>query len=343
MRSAPLRPRADPAALLPKYLKMIAILNRAPINDSLGERRAERALPRYGMLYFNHLCSEFYLLGKDALQPEHLKRLEELIEKKQRRERLTWDDLYLFDLALCRSMPVERLPQKVGTLRSRFRDVAGAQRYEAYLAMNPPEVTSSDSEVLRADVETLLSELYFRYAITPVREQQREVMAGRVAYALGACLLVSVALCIAATVITGDILNMLPVVVMFSGGIGGLVSMQQRYQGWSQEGDPMHNVAQLVRGWKFVLLPAMAGSVFAFLLFLVFASKLLEGVIFPGFKGLATKDLTSASITNVLPTVMDADFAKLLVWSFIAGFAERFVPDTLSRIIDRGEPESPLG
>jgi hypothetical protein len=35
-----------------------------------------------------------------------------------------------------------------------------------------------------------------------------------------------------------------------------------------------------------------------------------------------------------------ADFAKLMVWSFVAGFAERLVPDTLSRFVEQGTANS---
>ena len=35
-----------------------------------------------------------------------------------------------------------------------------------------------------------------------------------------------------------------------------------------------------------------------------------------------------------------ADMAKLLVWSFIAGFSERLVPDTIDRTEARSRPEA---
>jgi hypothetical protein len=42
------------------------------------------------------------------------------------------------------------------------------------------------------------------------------------------------------------------------------------------------------------------------------------------------------NLATMLGLVDARDFFKLLIWAFIAGFAERFVPDVLDRVVARG-------
>ena len=69
---------------------------------------------------------------------------------------------------------------------------------------------------------------------------------------------------------------------------------------------------------------AVSGAIFAAILYLLFASRLLHGGPFP------TVDNGDKSLE---------DLAKLLIWCFIAGFAERFVPDALDRLVSRSSKE----
>ena len=88
------------------------------------------------------------------------------------------------------------------------------------------------------------------------------------------------------------------------------------------------------------LVPAVVGAIAAAVLYLVFASKLLTvSDLIPVFsckigadKCKEFTDLTS----NFGPTSME-DYAKALIWGFIAGFAERLVPDTLQRFANAME------
>lgn len=81
-----------------------------------------------------------------------------------------------------------------------------------------------------------------------------------------------------------------------------------------------------------LVVAPIQGSVFAVILYLLFISKVVTGSAFPNLQ------ISSFSFPNFVFWVgpdNSEDFSKLLVWSFIAGFAERLVPDTIKRIAAR--------
>jgi hypothetical protein len=67
------------------------------------------------------------------------------------------------------------------------------------------------------------------------------------------------------------------------------------------------------------------GAVFSIVLMILFMSGLVKGGLFPEFSAL-----------TLLPTE-HKDYALLFFWSFIAGFAEQFVPDVLDHFVSRGQ------
>ena len=86
------------------------------------------------------------------------------------------------------------------------------------------------------------------------------------------------------------------------------------------------------------LVPAAVGSIAAAALYLIFAAGILQGATFPQFACKAV-DKTCGSLTMFMESwgpKEATDFAKVLVWGFVAGFAERFVPDTLARLAKSG-------
>jgi hypothetical protein len=73
-----------------------------------------------------------------------------------------------------------------------------------------------------------------------------------------------------------------------------------------------------------LFLTTLIGSVFGLILLLMFVANLIQGSLFPNFT-------QSARWQDLFINVQD--WAKLMVWSFIAGFSERFVPSLIKNLI----------
>ncbi|MES2071745.1 MAG: hypothetical protein V4488_15425 [Pseudomonadota bacterium] len=199
----------------------------------------------------------------------------------------------------------------------------------------PLLMNSGTEAALRADVEFLLTQIHLRYAIRPAWEQQREYVSRVIAVmtGLGLSMLFIYALLVSFTRWPVDVMPL--GVVLFTGLMGGLLSVQQRYQSASDEGDPVHNIAVLRWGNFSVLVSPFSGALFAVIFYIVFVAGLVKGDLFPEFVDRASQKSGSAPyfsefLKHATPNSV-VQYAKLIVWSFIAGFFERLVPDTLSR------------
>jgi hypothetical protein len=119
------------------------------------------------------------------------------------------------------------------------------------------------------------------------------------------------------------------------GVIGGFVSIQQRLKKLSDK-----DLAHLESSWVHIVIPPFFGGMFALLFYIFVLSGILEGAMFPTFvMPEFSNPPTSEEIEKLLLETYPAsgqDFARLTIWSFLAGFSERLVPDILKQTAGKG-------
>ncbi|MCE8033123.1 hypothetical protein EKK97_03705 [Billgrantia tianxiuensis] len=120
--------------------------------------------------------------------------------------------------------------------------------------------------------------------------------------------------------------------VLLCGIIGGFVSIQQRLNNVTDE-----ELVLLDASWFQILLVPIFGGVFALVLYLVFLSGIVSGDLFPRFRfplqeAKQSGDEFMRSIFRETYLRSGPDLAKLLFWSFVAGFSERFVPQLINNV-----------
>ena len=244
---------------------------------------------------------------------------------------ISWDDLYRLELAMIRLEPAAELRRRAWVLRNEYKELASPQEYKDYLASDPPKAdATTDPEELRADLVRLQEELNWRYIVVWALEAYRSRILQRlVRFTLGV-VVVSVCISYVATIVAfvgswTDLNLPMLVAVIVPGIVGGLISTVRRTQGVRFGSNADMDLSQLEQGNTGIYLSPFLGGIFAFIVFFLFAGDFLKGDLFPKV------DMNSLLVSQ-LEHLDYKEIAKVIIWSFIAGFAERLVPDRLDQL-----------
>ena len=120
-----------------------------------------------------------------------------------------------------------------------------------------------------------------------------------------------------------------PLAAFAAGIMGGFVGLQRRLKSMSED-----DLALLAHSWVYVCISPLVGGVLAVVLYVLFISTLVSGDLFPKFVPDAVDPCSPErkGFSEIFKVHGEAvDYAKMLFWSFVAGFSERFVTNIISK------------
>jgi hypothetical protein len=118
-----------------------------------------------------------------------------------------------------------------------------------------------------------------------------------------------------------------PVPISVFVGLAAIVGSALNQPFRRDDGIPDHAYPVLYFLWKCSVAVA-----FAFVLYLVFMGGILSGELFPAFQNTTEPFVSIGQFVGCVNPDTNADFAKLLLWAFVAGFSEKFVPNLIARL-----------
>ena len=294
-------------------------------------------LPTYALHYFDTMAARFKSLPEPPATEAAAHKIwadaEAVVDTA--REKVTWEQLLLLDLLLTRGLAFEELVLRVADLRARLAD-----------SMTPPPEglavkldiadKEKDQPKLRAEAECLVTRSWLMRMARDARDDYVGALRGNLLWFLAW----TVGIFGTAVYVLGGETAYAPLflVICVAGMLGALVSIVRRLQNvvnGAPSPDQGADLSALAHEKRVTVLSMVVGAVFAIVLYALFVAGLgdMGGDLTPKFteaRGMDGVDFWS--FVNEVGPRDGKSYAKVIVWSFIAGFFEQFVPDVLDRI-----------
>lgn len=261
--------------------------------------------------------------------------------------------LFKIEIELLSLIPETALRERFWTIENRFNRVVPQGMADAFItSLGGKLPADAGEEALLQRARTLLGVIHSNYEIN----FDRELKIRRLMTIVSAIAFVLIAISAAtASVVVPPVGQRALLLIAIVGMAGAIISTIQRLQKATSRDamvdDGIFELISLRIGWLSILMSFGIGGVSALFIYALISAGLLDTLV-PQLAGTRTDQ-------NMLPPACElgktcahwadqtyqalglasrTDLFKLTVYAFVAGFAERFVPDTINKLAKQAFP-----
>lgn len=312
---------------------------------------------KFQRLHLENLLMDFKRLGlnqqdfkidpQDQVGKGFLKVGKDIFEKYEKTESRYSDSIDLLNLAhlervIVHFLPDDELPLRGMLVAFRYKAFIGEDRqllFQRFSGISFEQGTINPNlKMLRSELDFMLFSITRSYINVPLKDTARQNIwvyafcMGLLQYSLFFVIILIYDFFASVDIPISSL--MVPVL----GTVGACFAIKQKVDAMPEGPDQYRNVLLLNASLMSILFGLFRGAASAVILNMILVSQFIQGEIFPEYH---------SPESNLKPGLADAfgfliqlnkypasEIAKILIWSLVAGYSERLIPDTIKKLSD---------